>query len=302
MIEIKKILFAGVDNAGKTSILHILKKNYSFLNKLKPTKGIERSKSNVLGIDFVLWDLGGQKKYITEYFERKEFIFSELSLLFFVIDIQDELRFDDVISYFGKILEVLKEHGQNPKIIILFHKVDPDIEHSENIRLFIKDLKKKIRKLSSGFDLSIFETSIFKRWSIISAFSYGIRSLSETNVIKISEILEALANRYQATAILLMSREDIIIGEFSSDEKSATTINQYLDELRKIYTVSEKPVILRMNGDLLTINSLQIGDFSLNIVKYTNNSEIDEESFMESVPLENKDEFEGLLVNFFQKL
>ncbi|GAH76441.1 unnamed protein product, partial [marine sediment metagenome] len=109
MSEMKKVIFCGIDNAGKTSILHVLKKNYSFLNKLKPTKGIERSKSKILELEFVLWDLGGQKQYISQYFDRKELIFSDLSLLYFVVDIQDEIRFDNVLEYFQNIITVFRE-------------------------------------------------------------------------------------------------------------------------------------------------------------------------------------------------
>ncbi|NVM31304.1 MAG: 50S ribosome-binding GTPase [Candidatus Helarchaeota archaeon] len=302
MSIIQKILFCGIDNAGKTSILHVLKKNYSFLNKLKPTKGIERSRSKILDIDFVLWDLGGQEQYITEYFDRKGFIFTDLSVLFFVIDIQDEPRFDKVLIYFENIISVLNEFNQSPNIIIFLHKVDPDIEHTENVRLFTQDLYKKIRKSASGFSIAFFQTSIFKRWSIIEAFSYGIRTLSEDQVNLLSDYLESWGEYFGANAVLMLSADDIVIGEYSTDDFSVKNLKKYLDELRNIYSVSEKPVILRMNGDLLTLNPLNIGKFTLYLLKYTNNPKITEKHFTQPIPIENQDDLENILLNFFQKV
>ncbi|HUY00305.1 MAG TPA: ADP-ribosylation factor-like protein [Candidatus Deferrimicrobium sp.] len=302
MSEMKKILFCGIDNAGKTSILHILRKNYSFLSKLKPTKGIERSQSKILEIDFVLWDLGGQEQYISQYFDRKEFIFTELNLLYFIIDIQDEVRFDNVITYFENIVQALKDLDQKPNIIILYHKIDPDIEHTTNVALYTRDLSKKINKIAVGFSVDFFQTSIFKRWSILAAFSYGIRRLSEQNVKKLSNYLGTWAEQFGATAVLLISADDIIIGEYSKTQDSALKLNQYLDELRHIYVLSKKPVVLKLNGDMLTLNPLHVGKFSLDLIKYTNNPEITEDSFTKPVQMDNQSDFEGLLHNFFQKI
>ncbi|MHA1264606.1 MAG: ADP-ribosylation factor-like protein [Candidatus Helarchaeota archaeon] len=303
MSVMKKILFCGIDNAGKTSILHILKKNYSFLNKLKPTKGIERTKSKILEIDFVLWDLGGQEQYITTYFERKDYIFSDLSLLFFVIDIQDELRFDNVLEYFEKIIQVFRENEQTPRIVIFFHKVDPDIKHTSNVRLYTKDLHKKITTIAHDFpEIAFFETSIFERWSILAAFSYGIRSLSEKNVTILSEYLEAWAAAYQANAILLLSKDDIILGEYAADDTSEKIITNYMDELRKIYSVSKKPVIVRLDGDLLTFSPIKVKNLDLYLIKYTNHPKITEEQFTKPLQIENEEDLEKILLNFFQKV
>jgi small GTP-binding protein len=298
-----KVLFAGLDYAGKTSILHVLRKQYSFLNKLKPTKGIDRTQSKILEIDFTLWDLGGQEQYISEYFNRKEQIFTDLDLLFFVVDLQDEIRFEKVLSYFERIIAVFREQDQSPNIVVIFHKVDSDIEYSNNIKLFSKDLSKKMKNKATGFNIAFFQTSIFKRWSIIAAFSYGIRSLSEKKYEhKLIDYLESWSDYYGANATLLMNSDEIIISDYSSDEASANTLNQYLDELLNIYSVSKKPVVVRMDGDLLALSPLQIGKKSLLLIKYTNNPQITEAQFTTEVPIKDPVELDDLLTNFFQKV
>ncbi len=301
MSELRKILMAGIDNAGKSSIIHILKKNYSFLNKLKPTKGIERTSSRILGMDFVMWDMGGQEQYIKQYFERKEFIFNELSLLFFVVDMQDAERFDKTLSYFDQIVSAFQEFHQSPNIVILFHKVDPDIEHTSDIELYIKDLTKKIRSIASEFNIAFFETSIFRRWSIIDAFSYGIRSLFEEHVAKISDYLKLWADFSGATSLLLMTADEVVISDFSRDNESAIILNQYVEELRKIYAVSQKPVMIKLNGDFLTLTPLTIGEFSVHLIKYTNNPHVSEEEFTKPIPLENIKDLNEILSSFFRK-
>ena len=44
-------------------------------------------------------------------------------------------------------------------------------------------------------------------------------------------------------------------------------LNQYLEELRKIHAVSQKPVVLHLNGDFLTLNSLDVGKLTLYLIK-----------------------------------
>lgn len=302
MQEMRKILMAGIDNAGKSSIIHILKKNYSFLNRLKPTKGIDRITSKILGIDLVFWDMGGQKQYIEQYFEKKDQIFNELNLLFFIIDLQDSERFDKVLSYFERIISVFREFDQSPNIIILFHKVDPDIEYSSQIKLFVEDLKKSILKIAPEFKIAFFETSIFKRWSIIDAFSYSIRSLFEENVARITDYLESWAEFFGATSLLLMNTDDVVISQFSRDSESASILNRYLDELHKIFSESQKPVLVKLNGDLLGLNPLNIKDSVLYIIKYTNKPSTSEEQFTQSIPVENINELEEMLSNFFREV
>jgi len=304
MQEMRKVLMAGLDAAGKSSIIHILQKNYSFLNKLKPTKGIDRISSKVLGLELSLWDMGGQRQYIESYFQKKEQIFSELNLLFFIVDIQDAERFDKVLSYFERIIGVLREFDQSPtpNIIILFHKIDPDIKHSSEVRLYIEDLKKSISKIAPEFKLAFFETSIFKRWSIIDAFSYSIRSLFEENVAMISDYLTSWAEFFGANALLLMSEDDVIVSEFSKDSESASKLTQYLDELHKIYSSSQKPVIVKSDGDMLALSPFTIKDFTLFLAKYTNDLAISEDRFTQPLPIENIKELEDMLLNFFRKV
>ena len=74
MVKQKKIIFAGLDNGGKTSIILTLQKKFSFLGNLRPTIGLDRTnlqEMKCLGMDLFAWDFGGQKKFRDSYFKQR---------------------------------------------------------------------------------------------------------------------------------------------------------------------------------------------------------------------------------------
>ena len=81
-----KALFVGLAGAGKTSIILTLRRQFSDLSDLKPTKGIERSEIDILGFKILTWDLGGQDIYRAEYKKKEAVIFSETEILYYIVD------------------------------------------------------------------------------------------------------------------------------------------------------------------------------------------------------------------------
>ncbi|MDD1778021.1 MAG: ADP-ribosylation factor-like protein, partial [Candidatus Helarchaeota archaeon] len=116
-----KIVFAGLANSGKTSILLNLKREYH--GEILPTKGIERSEMKVLGYTLIEWDLGGQSAFRKSYLQRKD-TFGDTNILYYVIDIHDSQSFEEAFDYFHEIIEIFRETNQTPKIVICFHKID----------------------------------------------------------------------------------------------------------------------------------------------------------------------------------
>ena len=78
--EFKKILFCGIENGGKTSILLLLDKKFSLLPTVKPTIKAKRTiySNSLLGTTIVRWDLGGQKNYRKIYLGNKSKYFTEM--------------------------------------------------------------------------------------------------------------------------------------------------------------------------------------------------------------------------------
>ncbi|MHA1264460.1 MAG: ADP-ribosylation factor-like protein [Candidatus Helarchaeota archaeon] len=167
-----KVVFTGLSNAGKTSILLVLDKQFHKLAKMAPTKGVERSLSTILGFPVVKWDLGGQEQYRETYLSTRPETILEADLIIYIVDIQDWDSYNEALEYYQKVLNLIEDSGEHPPIIICLHKADPEIYNK--YKDHILDLMKKFDTVSSGWAPKFFITSIYNRRSIIEAFSYGI--------------------------------------------------------------------------------------------------------------------------------
>ena len=123
-----KIIFAGLDNSGKTSMILSLENKKSQISSIKPTAGIDRSDLRALGFPIILFDLGGQKPFRDQYLKDDKILY-KTDVLFFLVDMMDRNRFADSIEYLEKMLEMLDqdtEKKEKTPLIICLHKCDPD--------------------------------------------------------------------------------------------------------------------------------------------------------------------------------
>ncbi|MHA1368279.1 MAG: ADP-ribosylation factor-like protein [Promethearchaeota archaeon] len=215
-LERKKLLLAGLDYAGKTSLLSVLKKNYSVISELLPTIGAQRDGVEFFGVPIITWDLGGQALYRKDYLNDKKskLFFSETDVLFYVIDIQDEDRYDESIEYFSKILDIYDKLSEKPSIIILFHKTDPNIESLDKLMQNAANLQLKIADISTNHDIAptFANTSIYDVNSVFNAFSLGIRNISQTAKL-INALIEEYCIKTNGIAAALLSSEGEVFAQ-----------------------------------------------------------------------------------------
>lgn len=215
-----KILFVGLDRAGKTSFLHGVKKRYSEIIKILPTKGVVRTEEKLFeeqNSQISIWDLGGQQKYREKFLEQGKIYLYNVDLLFYFIDIQDAKRIKEAIDLFKKILNSLKELDEFPPIVICVNKFDPDLKKSKEVRRNLKILEEEIIKCSIDFFFKIFHTSVFDHWSLISAYSYGLSQLSPNREL-FGNQLKFLANKTKSDALLLLNDNGIILSNYSNEK------------------------------------------------------------------------------------
>lgn len=167
-----KVIFTGISNAGKTSILLTLDRQFHKIAKLVPTKGVERSLSTILGFPVRKWDLGGQEKYRETYLKTRPETILESDVIIFVVDIQDPESYPETLEYYKNIISLLNRHEESPHILVCLHKADPEVY--DRFKTQIKDLIIQFERLSEEFDPKFFITSIYNRRSIIETFSYGV--------------------------------------------------------------------------------------------------------------------------------
>ncbi len=213
-----KIIFAGLDNSGKTSMILGLEKKYSKMANIQPTKGVTRSTTTVMGMSISVWDLGGQQSYRTQYLKDAELYLYDCDLIFYLVDVRETERLEESIEYYSKILKALSDFEENPPIIICLHKIDPDAQ--ESIKEHIKKATSRFKEASGSFSVKFFETTIFEPYTLISAFSYGLATLNPNrDVFKVQ--LENLAKSTGARAVILLNEKGIVLSDYAASEKES---------------------------------------------------------------------------------
>ncbi|MEJ2279461.1 MAG: ADP-ribosylation factor-like protein [Candidatus Lokiarchaeota archaeon] len=218
--SVRKILFTGLDNGGKTSIIHSLEREFANIAIINPTKGAQRKIFKFLDLEISEWDLGGQSKYRISYIRNPDKYFDNTEIAIFVVDIQDEQRFD---------------------------------ENEDMIRLLKHKMKIKIKYKPINY----YNTSIYRMDTIITAISKILLELYP-KVELIDRTLMEFAMRINAEGLLLVDNNSLIIASYYNNEKTQNLIKKSLiyflslsDILKKsnLFKSSDKDYILVQKSD-----------------------------------------------------
>ena len=254
----KKIGVLGPPNAGKTSILSILKQEYEGIKDIKPTKGVERSFFQLMSDDLVVWDYGGQEIYQERYLRSAEKYLNDLDFVYYVVDVQANTH-EKNIAYLQKLYEKIIEFNKEVVFVLVFNKLDPDLKNRiqiyEEIIEKIPDYKKIIDP--NKHKLYYYFTSIYDALTIITVFS---EILVEAEFRK--KIKEILIQELQGLPIILslvLSSGWFRIGGVESEESKTEVMKDFLKELTKnLKTVSSEDLT----------NSVIINDLQVNMARF----------------------------------
>lgn len=210
----QKVVFAGLDNGGKSTIISLLEDRLTLcLNKkILPTLRAKQSIQDVklFGLSLFVWDLGGQEQYRVQYFDETEKYFNNLPLLFYVIDVTDTMRYDLAIDYLKKILVILEENNEDTQVYVLLHKFDPKLEDKDEYDKNSEELSQRILQLDLSKNISFYKTSIFDGITIIKAFSDAVKSISGEPKI-IQELLKEYCVKSMSCAATLFDMRSLIV-------------------------------------------------------------------------------------------
>ncbi|MBY9006242.1 MAG: hypothetical protein KGD63_05750 [Candidatus Lokiarchaeota archaeon] len=218
--ETQKILFTGLDGAGKTSIIMALKREFSKIAILTPTRGAQRRVFGYLGKNISEWDLGGQKSYRIAYLRNPGKYFENTEIAIYVIDIQEEERIEESINYIKDVIKKFKELEIIPPIFIFFHKFDPALEknalneYSERIL----NLKQMINKATKYKKLFYYNTSIYDLPSLIKAMSEIYLTLYPKSEL-IDKTIKEFAKKIKSEGVVIIDDNSLQIGCFFKNEK-----------------------------------------------------------------------------------
>ena len=231
----RKILFTGLDTAGKTSIILTLKKEFSKIAVISPTKGAQRRIFDFLGIEISEWDLGGQESYRISYLRNPNMYFDNTKIAIFVIDIQNEERIPEAISYLKDVIDQFFKLKIRPPINIFFHKYDPDFPEDikENWDELISKLKQEINNEIYYEKLSFYVTSIYNLPSIIFSVSEILSKLYPKTQF-IQKTITEFCNKINCSGILILDQNSLIVGSYFKEEESKELIKQIMPYFIKL--------------------------------------------------------------------
>ncbi|MCP4760579.1 MAG: hypothetical protein GY870_02285, partial [archaeon] len=222
-----KVVFTGLDNAGKSSIIATLMKDISMIPALKPTRGIRNRDFKFLGMQIAEWDLGGQKVYRRAYLNKDpEKIFGKTEILLSVVDIQDKNRIDEALEYLEDIYNICMSLKIKPSIYVFFHKYDPVSVMGSQAELnnFTLELREKIKSMLNYPQLEVFRTSIFNLNSILIAVSKML--LSKVPKSKaIEETIQEYSVKLNMNALELIDDNSLILGSYYRNKRIEQLMN-----------------------------------------------------------------------------
>ncbi|MFO8017697.1 MAG: ADP-ribosylation factor-like protein [Promethearchaeia archaeon] len=217
--EARKILFTGLDMAGKTSIIKSLQREFSKIAILKPTRGAQRRIFQFLGRDISEWDLGGQISYRISYLKNPSKYFDGTEICIYVIDIQNKPRIPEALSYLTDVIEQFAKLEIGPPIYVFFHKLDPALMKSakKEMNHLLLNLKDKIKNLTDYKKLYFYKTTIYDLSTIITAMSEILLALYPKSEL-IEKTIEEFAKKVDAQGVVVLDDNSLIIGQYYEDE------------------------------------------------------------------------------------
>ncbi|MFX1315878.1 MAG: ADP-ribosylation factor-like protein [Promethearchaeota archaeon] len=292
-----KIMLCGLEDAGKTSILLVLDKKFSLLTSVAPTIKAKRTShtNKLLGISITRWDLGGQKSYRKIYLENKSKYFTEMRSIFYVIDIQRKDKFNEALTYFKDIINIISNNPpDNFQLLILFHKYDPDIKNKKEILDNLNFLQKKINSLIKNLNFSIYRTSIYDDSTLLKAFSDGVFSATEKSKLLQSLLRDYMSKTYTSSTLLLDQNCFIIASRATADayqeicEAIAPRLTNALEKLEE-WDIDTKDIITNIEfpqnnvedsrEGIIFLRKLEINNDRLYLIALCLNKRIQKKSY-----------------------
>lgn len=214
--SVGKILFTGLDNGGKTSIILALQREYARIAILQPTRHTQRRIFSYLGREIAEWDLGGQARYRIAYIRQPGRYLDRTSVCIYTIDVQDTARLQESLSYLRDVVQKFDDLAIQPPIYVFLHKYDPDwvTESPVKRKQLLEDIKTRVHEINRGrHEIGFFTTSIFRPWSIMSAFSEILLDLFPKSEL-VDKTVSEFATKIDADGILVLDNNSLILAQY----------------------------------------------------------------------------------------
>ncbi|MFW9901691.1 MAG: ADP-ribosylation factor-like protein [Candidatus Thorarchaeota archaeon] len=222
-----KILFTGLDTAGKSSIIQVLKREFSKIAKIQPTKGAHRRVFTLLDREVSEWDLGGQKTYRISYLKNPGKFFDDTEIAMYVIDIRNDERMNEALSYLQDVINQFIKLKINPPINVFFHKCDPSLVRSSQDKLnnYITELTDTIKNYISYEPIHFFQTSIYDTYSLMNAMSQILLELYPKSQL-LQKTIEEFAKKLNCEGLMIIDDNTLVIGAYYENDGAKLLLNK----------------------------------------------------------------------------
>ena len=250
--KIYKILFTGLDGAGKTSIILALQREYSKIALLEPTRGAQRTNFKFLGKEISEWDLGGQKSYRISYLKNPSKYFEDTEIAIYVIDILDPSRVLESLSYFYDVIEKFRELKIEPPIYVFFHKYDPKLIHNvkNEIDSEIQKLQKEMVETANYRMIRFYRTSIYDPFTIMSPMSKMLLELFPKSEL-LQRTIEEYAKKLDCEGLIIVDKNSIILGSCFKDDDSKKKLSGTIAYFLSLNDVFEEMELEKQEDQIL---------------------------------------------------
>lgn len=217
---ISKIAIIGLAKAGKTSIKNQFFESWSKerIGKIQPTLGVEVLPKFIdyLQQRLLIYDYGGQAIYREQYLNNPK-QWENLSIIFFIVDIQDQPNYKAAKIYLDNVWKMIIKHSKNPpKLAIFFHKCDISIRKRLNVLI-----KEAILHFKDYINVASFHLTTIEDSSGLTAFIKTLYfSLPEVLLAKIfvDEFISHFENELLVKFNVITDEKEFV--KYIKDEKA----------------------------------------------------------------------------------
>jgi GTPase SAR1 family protein len=238
-----KVVFLGLSNVGKSTILSILGKRYSLISNLQPTKAIERQTTEIFGYNVISWDLPGQSRLREELvLKENSSALKDANILIFVFDVQETEQIGSAIDFMNQVLrKVESETRELPYIGVFIHKMDPDIQKKIPISINVKKIQDAVNDIAGGYQVDFFLTSMFMEPTIYIGFSSVFRKvLSRKKQESLKNVLTSFMDQLLLNAIVILDKNNFIVNHSEREENDLKILQDFVFNLISAFQNARK--------------------------------------------------------------
>ncbi len=232
---IEKVLIAGLDNAGKSSVQDIMKYiPIEAAQRRTPSKDLEISEKIFLKKKYIFFIPPGQEDLRLREFHgtMKNEYFENVSTFIFVVDSSEIERINEAREELQRSIEDLMQLSPECKnFLLLAHK--QDLEEAENGLTIKKQILDPLEHLfpSVIYQFKIFETTLHNPETIHEPFVKVIAKHVGINRISFDKLAEWVRKQTNAKIVLITDPNGLLIGESFTGVENSTVFAAYVAKI-----------------------------------------------------------------------